>query len=137
MLISKKLVFKKTVLGNTVRSVNDGLSGYLREKIYIIIIRSIGNCLGFLQVAGGFTDNPSLMDQNGFTWNDWKCSLFNVFCNTSEESSGEVEDLAEDLPDLKNKDVQMAAKKIQLAFRSKFPKPMVKIEERSIEIEDC
>ena len=48
-----------------------------------------------------------------------------------------VEDLAEDLPDLKNKDVQMVAKKMQLAFRSKFPKPMVKIEERSIEIEDC
>ena len=30
----------------------------------------------------------------------------------------------------------MVAKKMQLAFRTKFPKPMVKIEERSIEIED-
>ena len=59
------------------------------------------------------------------------------FYNTSEESSREVEDLAEDLPDLKDKDVQMVARKMQLAFRSKFPKPMVKIEERSIEIEDC
>ena len=57
-----------------------------------------------------------------------------IFYNTSEEEqSGEVEDL----PDLENKDVQMVAKKMQLAFRSKFPKPMVKIEERSIEIEDC
>ena len=56
------------------------------------------------------------------------------FYNTSEEQpSGEVEDL----PDLENKDVQMVAKKMQLAFRTKFPKPMVKIEERSIEIEDC
>ena len=55
------------------------------------------------------------------------------FYNTSEEHpSGEVEDL----PDLENKDVQMVAKKMQLAFRTKFPKPMVKIEERSIEIED-
>ena len=63
--------------------------------------------------------------------------MFNLFCNTSEESSAEGEYLAEDLPDLKNKDVQMVAKKMQLAFRSKFPKPMVKIEERSIEIEDC
>ena len=55
------------------------------------------------------------------------------FYNTSEEPSGEVEDL----PDLEDKDVQMVVKKMQLAFRSKFPKPMVKIEERSIEIEDC
>jgi hypothetical protein len=47
------------------------------------------------------------------------------FYNTSEEPSGEVEDL----PDLEDKDVQMVVKKMQLAFRSKFPKPMDKIEE--------
>ena len=26
-------------------------------------IRSVGTCLGILQVSGGFPDNPSLMDQ--------------------------------------------------------------------------
>ena len=129
----KKLVFKKTVLGNTVRSVNDGLSGNLREFVFIII-RSGGNCLGFLQVAGGFTDNPSLTDQTDLLEITESVPYSMYFYNTSEEqTSGE----AEDLPDLKDKDVQMVAKKMQLAFRSKFPKPMVKIEERSIEIEDC
>ena len=96
--------------------------------------RSVGTCLGFLQVAGGFTDNQSLMDQTDLLEIIESVSYSMYFYNTSEEQqSGEVEDL----PDLENKDVQMVAKKMQLAFRSKFPKPMVKIEERSIEIEDC
>ena len=101
-----------------------------REKNHLILrglnIRSVGSCLGFLQVAGGFTDNQSLMDQTDLLEIIESVSYSMYFYNTSEEQqSGEVEDL----PDLENKDVQMVAKKMQLAFRSKFPKPMVKIEE--------
>ena len=52
------------------RSVNDGLSKNIQEKkrkksldTRGLNIRSVGTCLRLLQVAGGFTDNQSLMDQ--------------------------------------------------------------------------